>query len=266
MSNDPNSEKPTMGWLKLHRRLRQDPEWYSEPLTKAQAWIDLLLMASYESAIRVVKNRRVPVAAGDVLTTQDYLAVQWKWSRGKLLRHLSVLEAKQQIVRRTVHGLTIISICNYDTYQTGTSRGGTANSTASDTGGGTEHGTTGGTTGGTHIKKLNKLKKNASVCARAPSRSPDPISQSQWPERMLDFGFTDVQINARSTVQTYLRWSLSGVSLDDVANAIKQYTDKHSKLPDYVSTLEKPALEKQILRLRNADNPTANLQIVGETR
>ena len=33
------------GWIKLWRKFADDPLWVSEPFTKGQAWVDLLLMA-----------------------------------------------------------------------------------------------------------------------------------------------------------------------------------------------------------------------------
>ena len=33
------------GWIKLWRKFVDDPLWTSEPFTKGQAWVDLLLLA-----------------------------------------------------------------------------------------------------------------------------------------------------------------------------------------------------------------------------
>ena len=36
------------GWIKLHRTLQDNKLWYSEPLTKGQAWVDLILLANHK--------------------------------------------------------------------------------------------------------------------------------------------------------------------------------------------------------------------------
>lgn len=36
------------GWIKLHRKLSDNPLWTCEPFTKGQAWVDLILLANHE--------------------------------------------------------------------------------------------------------------------------------------------------------------------------------------------------------------------------
>jgi hypothetical protein len=35
------------GWIKLHRKIVESPDWLSEPFTRGQAWVDLLLIANH---------------------------------------------------------------------------------------------------------------------------------------------------------------------------------------------------------------------------
>jgi hypothetical protein len=36
------------GWIKLHRIIMDHPDWLAEPFTRAQAWVDLLLLANHK--------------------------------------------------------------------------------------------------------------------------------------------------------------------------------------------------------------------------
>ena len=80
------------GWIKLHRKLADDPLWLSEPFTKGQAWVDLLMMVNHEDRKIIVRNNIITVRAGQRIISIEQLAHRWKWSRGKVRRFLKMLE------------------------------------------------------------------------------------------------------------------------------------------------------------------------------
>ena len=80
------------GWIKLHRKLADDPLWLSEPFTKGQAWVDLLMMVNHEDRKIIVRNNIVHVKAGQRIISVEQLANRWRWSRGKVRRFLKMLE------------------------------------------------------------------------------------------------------------------------------------------------------------------------------
>ena len=80
------------GWIKLHRKLADDPLWLSEPFTKGQAWVDLLMMANHEDRKIIVRNNIVHVKAGQRIISVEQLANRWRWSRVKVRRFLKMLE------------------------------------------------------------------------------------------------------------------------------------------------------------------------------
>ena len=65
------------GWIKLWRKLAENEMWLSEPFTKGQAWVDLLMMAD---------------RTGTIDTTTNELAERWQWSRWKVMRFLQQLQ------------------------------------------------------------------------------------------------------------------------------------------------------------------------------
>ena len=131
------------GWIKLHRRLLQNKLWVSEPFTKGQAWVDLLMLASYEDKIFWKRGIEVQQKRGMVGISEIGLADRWHWSRGKVRRFLKWLENEQQIVQQKSKVTTLIIIKNYDEYQ--------------------QDGTTDSTTNGQQTDTTKKLKESKEV-------------------------------------------------------------------------------------------------------
>ena len=130
------------GWIKLHRKITDDPMYFSETFTRMQAWIDMILLANYSEGFFYIRGNKVTVNRGQIGYSQESLAKRWKWSRGKVRRFLKQLENDGKIVQQKSSVITLISIVNYDAYQS--------------------DGTTDSTTDGrqTDINKKNKKNKN----------------------------------------------------------------------------------------------------------
>jgi DNA-binding transcriptional MocR family regulator len=58
---------------------------------------------------------------GELVASVRYLSTRWKWSIGKVLRFLELLESEQMISKRQEFGQSIISLCNYSFYNEGKS-------------------------------------------------------------------------------------------------------------------------------------------------
>lgn len=109
------------GWIRIHRSIENNPYWFSEPFTKAQAWIDLLLLANHSPGHIQKRGILIPLERGQLGHSEDTLAERWKWSRGKVRRFLRELVGRGQISQKTVqqnpHLSVLINIENYDKYQ-----------------------------------------------------------------------------------------------------------------------------------------------------
>lgn len=105
------------GWIKLHRKLSDNPLWTLEPFTKGQAWADLLLIANHKDGQISVRGNIIPVKRGQVGWSEVKLAERWHWSRNKVRRYLKHLETEQQIEQQKNSVTSIITIANYDLYQ-----------------------------------------------------------------------------------------------------------------------------------------------------
>lgn len=106
-----------MGWIKLHRNITENPMYFSEPFTRMQAWIDLLLVTNYRDSVIYVRGNKVIVKRGQIAKSQDFFATRWRWSRGKVIRFLEELQKCGQIVQQKSRLTTLISVVNYAYYQ-----------------------------------------------------------------------------------------------------------------------------------------------------
>jgi hypothetical protein len=111
------------GWIKLHRIIMDHADWLAEPFTRAQAWVDLLLLANHKIGHIRKRGILIEVQRGQVGYSEETLAARWKWSRNKTRRFLSCLRVAGQISRNPVQQnpklSCLISIINYDSYQSG---------------------------------------------------------------------------------------------------------------------------------------------------
>lgn len=105
------------GWIKLHRSLQDHFIYdFNEP-DKALAWIDILLSASYADSRVKIKSQVVEVKKGQWLVSQVTLQKRWKMSQNKVKRLLKLLENDRMISIKTNELTTVITVCNFDSFQ-----------------------------------------------------------------------------------------------------------------------------------------------------
>jgi hypothetical protein len=105
------------GWIKLHRKITENPLYFSEPFNRSMAWIDMILIANHSDNYFFKRGIRVEVKVGQIGYDLDTLGKRWQWSRGKVERFMQMLENDKQIVRQKTNVTTLISIVNYKEYQ-----------------------------------------------------------------------------------------------------------------------------------------------------
>ena len=119
----------SVGWIKTHRRLQDNPMWLAEPFTRGQAWVDLLILTNHEDGYIRVAGQRIDIKRGQCGWSILNLSKRWKWSRGKANRFLNELKKDGQIDIKTDTRNSIITICNYSKYQDKDTAGDTIDST-----------------------------------------------------------------------------------------------------------------------------------------
>ena len=102
------------GWIKIHRDFQR--HWIAQDFTRLGWWVDLLFLANCEDSRILVGNRLVDVKRGQMVVSYSYLAKRWKSTKSVVVSFISLLEANTMIERFSERKLTILTICNYDSY------------------------------------------------------------------------------------------------------------------------------------------------------
>lgn len=103
------------GWIKIHRDIQQ--HWIAQDMEKFGWWIDLLLLASYEDNKALLGNRITEVKRGQFIASLRFLAERWNASKDKINAFLKLLAQDGMITKESDRNTTLITICNYESYQ-----------------------------------------------------------------------------------------------------------------------------------------------------
>jgi DNA-binding Lrp family transcriptional regulator len=123
-------------WIKLNRKLLDNPMWLERPFSKGQAWVDLLLLANHKVDGFTTRKRGVVfnLQPGDVPHSLQSLEKRWGWSEMKVRRFIDELNEDGMIEKKRVAfndksdtknntksdtRPMILSICNWKKYQCG---------------------------------------------------------------------------------------------------------------------------------------------------
>ena len=159
------------GWLLLHRKLGDSALWLEEPFTRGQAWVDLLMLAQHSPSHIRVQGMKINLKRGDVGESEVTLSLRWKWSRGKVRRFLEEIEkdgmVKKETSKMADRRKSVITICNYDSYQVFKKENGTGDGTSDGTGDGQATGRrrAGDGTGSTNDNECTNGKEVKAFCA-----------------------------------------------------------------------------------------------------
>lgn len=99
------------GWIKIHRGLL-DWEWYSDTNCVRMA-LHLLLMANFQTK----RWRGITVERGQLVTSRSILARETGLSEREVRTAVSKLEKSDFLTSRATSSYTIVTICNYEKYQ-----------------------------------------------------------------------------------------------------------------------------------------------------
>ena len=99
------------GWIKIHRGLL-DWEWYSDTNCVRMA-LHLLLKANFQTK----RWRGITVERGQLVTSRSMLARETGLSEREVRTAIAKLEKSDFLTSRATSSYTIVTICNYEKYQ-----------------------------------------------------------------------------------------------------------------------------------------------------
>lgn len=136
------------GYITLRRSLFDHVLWTAEPFTKGQAWVDILFVAAHKPGAITIRGNIVEYGRGQLVASEQYFAVRWKWSRGKVRRYFESLRKRQMIVQQKTRLCTLTTVINYECYQLSSTTDSTTDGPQTDTNNNYENETTKTTKGG----------------------------------------------------------------------------------------------------------------------
>jgi hypothetical protein len=104
------------GSITLTKAILDNPLWLAEPFSRAQAMVDLFLLANDAPRDLFLRGRPVRVLRGQIARAVEKLAERWMWGDEKAAGFLRLLEKAGTIKVQKSHVVSIITVVNYDTY------------------------------------------------------------------------------------------------------------------------------------------------------
>lgn len=101
----------------MHREWMEHPMFRGETYTRAQAWCWLIENANFAPGKIEVKGRIVTVGRGQLRHSLRHLAKLWGWDEARVRRFIARLENENMIRCVVDAGQNLITICNYERYQ-----------------------------------------------------------------------------------------------------------------------------------------------------
>lgn len=122
------------GYIILQRKFFEGQFWDEKRVfSKAEAWIDLVREARFEKEPKTtfIKGKSVTWNRGELPVSLRFLADRWGWSKNKVDHFIKFLTNDGALKTRTHEGTaqTIITLCNYESYNPVSSNEGTAKGT-----------------------------------------------------------------------------------------------------------------------------------------
>ena len=105
------------GYIKLYRCIAENEIWNSEPFSRGQAWIDVLMLTARKETMTRIRGIPLHLQPGQAALSERWLADRWQWSRGKVERFLSELTNERQIEQQKNNVSTLITVVNWGKYQ-----------------------------------------------------------------------------------------------------------------------------------------------------
>jgi hypothetical protein len=103
------------GWIKIYRELAD--HWLAQHPEKLGWWVLLLLKVAHEDKKVLVGNQLVELKRGQIIASFTFLAELWQTSKRTAERFVELLEKEQMLSRCVSRKVSVITICNYESYQ-----------------------------------------------------------------------------------------------------------------------------------------------------
>ena len=124
-----------MSFYKMHRGWMENPALVGarEQYCRRAAWAWMIEQAVWKPRALNISGKTIHLERGQFSFSLRYLAAAWGWSVASVRRFIERLETDTMIGTSTGTGQLVITICNYDKYQSDADASGTDGGTPSGT-------------------------------------------------------------------------------------------------------------------------------------
>lgn len=123
------------GTVNISRGIWHDVAFKPQPFTEREAWMWMIMEASYKARQKRVGNITVDLERGQLATSIRFMCDAWSWSKSTVDRFLKRLEKRDMIGTDSGTGINVITISKYDDYQNKPKDSGTPPAKKRDSGG-----------------------------------------------------------------------------------------------------------------------------------
>jgi len=201
------------GFIKLPRHIIEDSHYFSEPFTRTQAWVDLIILANYQDTTALVRGVKIVVKRGQVCRSITELAKRWKWSRNRVMRFTEGLVDAERLHVQKLPIVNVYTIRDYEEYQgNGATDEATNRSTSGTTDGATRNPLStkdmdaitdpGGAVQRTNIRTGNRTPDGARLKNKRKKEEKNNIPPNPLFEGRTDYDKTDNSDKGQQELQT----------------------------------------------------------------
>jgi hypothetical protein len=123
------------GTVNIARALFQDEAFKDQPYTEREAFMWLVMEASWKDRVKRVGTVVVDLKRGQLAASVRFMADAWSWEKSTVDRFLKRLEKRDMIGIDSGTGVNVITIRKYNNYQGGETASGTAENEKRDSSG-----------------------------------------------------------------------------------------------------------------------------------
>ena len=105
------------GTVNIARGIFTDAAFKDQPLTEREAFMWLIMEASYTRREKRIGSAAVWLDRGQLATSVRFMADAWKWPKSTVCRFIERLKKRDMIGTGIGTGVTVITICKYEEYQ-----------------------------------------------------------------------------------------------------------------------------------------------------
>lgn len=123
------------GTVNIARALLKHEAFKDQPFTEREAFMWLVMEASWKERVKRVGNVTVTLERGQLAASVRFMAEAWQWEKSTVDRFLQRLKKRDMIGTDSGTGVNVITVCNYNEYQGDESASGTPNKPKRDSSG-----------------------------------------------------------------------------------------------------------------------------------